>query len=424
MNSGLPKVLHRLGGRSLIRHVLTAARALEPDQLVVVVAPGMEQISSEMAPCQICIQSRALGTADAVKVALGSLARTTDDVLVLCGDTPFINPQTLRQALAVRRCDSQPQVVVVGMQLEQPGHYGRLLVEDQCQLAGIVEYADASLDQRRIGLCNSGVMIFDGPKLGYWLEQVDNHNARGEYYLTDVVARARTEGSRCQVFEAAPDEMMGVNTRSELARAEQIFQWRLREQALENGVSLIDPASVFFAWDVSLGRDCIIHPYVVLGKGVTIGEQVEIRSFCELEAVRVDSGSVIGPFARLRGDSYLAQNVDIGNFVELKHSQVGAGSKVRHLSYLGDTTTGENANIGAGTITCNYDGKAKHGTCIGEGALIGSNCSLVAPVHVGKGAILGAGSVITRDVEEDAMAVARARQRNLPGRAKYFRGTK
>ncbi len=420
MKSDLPKVLHPLAGRSMIGHVLDAVATLAPARVVVVVGPGMEDVTAAVAPVPTVIQTRQRGTADAVRAAMPVLSGFAGDVLVLYGDTPLVTADTLARMVAARRAATDPAVVVLGMRPSDPGAYGRLIVTDGT-LDRIVEYLDATPDERAETLCNAGLMAFDGRRLPELLDQIGNANQKQEYYLTDVVEIARSRGYPCSVVEAPVDEVLGVNARTELAEAEHLMQQRLRRAAMNNGATLTDPASVFFSTDTRLGRDVTVGPGVVFAPGVTVGDRVEIRAFCHLEQVRVADGAVIGPFARLRPGTLVGPGAHIGNFVEVKNADIAAGAKVNHLTYIGDAVIGAKANIGAGTITCNYDGFAKHKTEIGAGAFIGSNASLVAPVKIGDGAIVGAGSVVTLDVEADALAVARGRQQAFPGWAARFR---
>ena len=426
MKSALPKVMHRIAGRSMIGHVLANLAPLGCQASVVVVAPGMDQVAAEVAPWPTALQTDQLGTGHAVgcaRQALGGAAGDTfpDTVLVLYGDSPFITTATLTRLVERRAAADNPAVVVLGMRLEDPAKYGRLVVDGQGHLARIVEWKEASDTERAITLCNSGVMAIDGTVLWSLIERIGNQNAKGEYYLTDIVALARQDGRGCAVVEAPADELLGVNSRAELALAEALFQNRRRAQAMEDGATLTDPKSVFFAADTKLGRDVVIGPNVVFGPGVSIADGVEIRAFCHIEGARIASGAVIGPFARLRPGTVIGPEAHVGNFVEVKNSLLGQGAKANHLSYLGDTDVGARANIGAGTITCNYDGYMKARTEIGAEAFIGSNSALVAPVKIGHGAIVGAGSVITRDVEADAIAVARGEQVSRAGRARDFR---
>ncbi|WP_374650119.1 bifunctional UDP-N-acetylglucosamine diphosphorylase/glucosamine-1-phosphate N-acetyltransferase GlmU [Dongia sp.] len=421
MKSALPKVMHRIAGRTMVGHVLANLAPLGSALNVVVVAPGMDRVAAEVAPLPIAIQADQLGTGHAVGCARARLGDFAGTVLVLYGDSPFISTATLQALVARRAAADNPAVVVLGMRPADPAKYGRLILDKKGGLDRIVEWKEASEEERAVTLCNSGVMAIDGKSLWPLIDRVDNKNAKGEYYLTDIVELARRDGRACAVVEAPEAELMGVNSRAELAIAEALFQDQRRALAMEEGATLTDPKSVFFAADTKLGRDVIVGPNVVFGPGVEIADDVEIRAFCHVEGARIASGAVIGPFARLRPGAEIGEGAHIGNFVEVKNSIVGAGAKANHLSYLGDADIGAKSNIGAGTITCNYDGYLKARTVIGAEAFIGSNSALVAPVRIGDGAIVGAGSVITRDVEADAIAVSRAEQISRAGRARDFR---
>jgi bifunctional UDP-N-acetylglucosamine pyrophosphorylase/glucosamine-1-phosphate N-acetyltransferase len=420
MKSSLPKVMHPLAGRPMVSHLLDTVSGLEPDCMVVVVGPDMDVVGRTVAPHPTVIQADRLGTGHAVAQAKSALGEFDGDVLVLYGDTPLITRATLERMLAERRGPRDPAVVVLGFKPSDPGHYGRLVVGAE-GLKAIVEYRDATPDQRENPLCNSGVMAIDGNRLWSLIERIDNKNSKGEYYLTDIVAQARADGATCTHVEGDPAELLGVNSRSELAVAEALVQARLRESAMNNGATLIDPATVWLSWDTRIGRDVTIWPHVVFGPGVTIGDSVEIKGFCHFEGCTVEAGVAAGPFARLRPGAEIGENAHIGNFVEVKKATVEAGAKINHLAYVGDARIGAGANVGAGTITCNYDGFNKSFTDIGAGAFIGSNTSLVAPVKIGDGAVVGAGSVITKEVTPGALAVARGSQMELKGWAERFR---
>ena len=421
MKSRLPKVMHRIAGRTLVGHVLANLAPLGLQRAVVVIAPGMDDVAAEVAPNPTAFQTEQLGTGHAVGCAKAALGGFPGDVLVVYGDTPFVTTETLTRLLARRRQDDNPAVVVLGMRPADPSGYGRLIQAADGTLDRIVEHKDASAAERQVGLCNSGVMAIDGLALWPLIDRLDNRNAKGEYYLTDIIAHARKEKRVCAFVEAAEEELLGVNSRVELAAAEALFQDRMRRRAMEEGATLTDPGSVYFAADTKIGSDVVIGPNVQFGPGVEIADRVEIRAFCHIEGARVESGAIIGPFARLRPGAVVGAEAHIGNFVEVKNTRLGAGAKANHLSYLGDASIGAKANIGAGTITCNYDGFTKAKTTIGAGAFIGSDTSLVAPVTVGDGAIVAAGSVITRDVAPDALAIARGEQVEKPGWAKRFR---
>ena len=420
MKSALPKVMHAIAGRPMVMHLLDTVSGLAPDRLVVVVGPDMDQIAAGVAPVPTVIQAERLGTGHAVAQARAALGEFDGDILVLYGDTPLITRATLDRLLAERRGAHDPAVVVLGFKPEDPGHYGRLVVGAE-GLKAIVEYRDATPDQRENPLCNSGVMAMDGTRLWSLIERIDNKNAKGEYYLTDVVALARADGACCSHVEGCTTELMGVNSRSELAKAEVVVQRQLRERAMDGGATLVDPATVWFSWDTRLGKDVTVWPHVVFGPGVTVGDGVEIKGFCHFEGCTIADGATIGPYARLRPGATIGEGAHIGNFVEVKQASIEPGAKVNHLSYIGDARIGAGANIGAGTITCNYDGVNKSHTDIGAGAFIGSNSCLVAPVTVGDGAYVGSGSVITKNVTPGALAVARGSQMEVAGWADRFR---
>jgi bifunctional UDP-N-acetylglucosamine pyrophosphorylase/glucosamine-1-phosphate N-acetyltransferase len=424
MKTSLPKVLHRLAGRPMIDHVLGHLKPLGCERIIVVVSPGMEKLATVVAPNPIAIQAEPLGTAHAVLAARASLAGFTGDVLVVFGDCPFISGETIERLVARRRATDDPAVVVLGMRPADPAEYGRLIVGMDGALEAIVEFRDATAAQRAITLCNSGVMAIDGRRLFGLLDRIGNANAKGEYYLTDIVGIARADGAVCAVIEAPAAELIGINSRAELAAAEAILQERLRAQAMEDGATLVDPQTVFFSADTKLGRDVVVGPNVVFGPGVEVGDAAEINAFCHIEGARIAAHAVVGPFARLRPGTVVGERARIGNFVEAKNATLGAGAKANHLTYLGDASVGPGANIGAGTITANYDGFNKHRTDIGADASIGSNSVLVAPVKVGRGAIVAAGSVVTQSVSPDALALARGRQVEKPGWAAKFRETK
>lgn len=422
MKSARSKVLHPVAGRSLLGHVLDTATAIESDKVIVVVGPDMGDVATEAAPHPAVIQTEQLGTADAVKAAREPLAGfTSGTVFVLYGDTPFISVDTLNAMLAQRAKGAG--VVVLGFRPEDPGAYGRLIVDDAGNLQRIVEYREANDSERAVTLCNSGVMAIDAAALFQLVDAVDDNNAKGEFYLTDIVGLARAGDMDCVVVEAEADELQGINSRADLAVAEAFWQQRRRAEVMDDGVTLSDPATVYFSYDTKFDFDVVVGPNVVFGPGVTVGRDSEIKAFCHLEGVVLGESVTVGPFARLRPGAVLEKGVKIGNFVEVKNAVMGAGAKASHLSYIGDAEVGPEANIGAGTITCNYDGYFKYKTTIGSGAFIGSNTALVAPVTVGEGAVVAAGSVITDSVNGDALAVARGRQHESEGWAAEFRTT-
>lgn len=423
MQSARPKVLHELAGLSMLGHVLSTLAATGAWRVAVVVPPGQEAVIAEAKRClpgvAIAVQKERLGTAHAVLAARAAIAEGYDDVLVALADAPLVRPETL---CAMRRklAAGKNAVVVLGFAAKDPAGYGRLIIEDGT-LCAIREERDAADAERAITLCNAGLMALDGRQALGLLEAIGNANSKQEYYLTDIVALARARGLKVAIESTAEEEALGINDRVQLAAVESVLQARLRAAAMLGGATLIDPQSVTLAFDTVLGRDTIIEPHVVFAQGVTIGEGTRIRSFSYLEKSVVGANAVIGPFARLRPGNDLAEDAHIGNFVELKASVIGPGAKINHLSYIGDARVGAKANVGAGTVTCNYDGLAKHRTEIGASAFIGSNSSLVAPVKIGTGAYIGSGSVITEDVAPGALALGRARQIEKPGRGARFR---
>jgi bifunctional UDP-N-acetylglucosamine pyrophosphorylase/glucosamine-1-phosphate N-acetyltransferase len=421
MRSDLPKVLHRIAGKPMLAHVLDGLAELGPDRTVVVTGPNMPAVAAAAQPHPVALQAEQLGTGHAVAAARAALGPVTaDTVLVVYGDTPLLTAQTLRGLVAARRA-YDAAVVVLGMRPAEPGAYGRLIVEPDGTLAAIVEAIDATPEQLQIGLCNSGVMAIAGTYLWSLIDQITPNPLKGEYYLTDIVALARAQGLNVRAVEADADELAGVNSRVDLAAAEAVFQQRLRIRAMEEGVTLSDPASTYLSADTRFGRDVVIGQNVVIGPTVSIADRVEIKPFCHIEGTTIASDAIIGPFARLRPGSVLAEGVHVGNFVELKNTSMAAGAKANHLTYLGDATVGPRSNIGAGTITCNYDGFAKHRTSIGADVFVGSDTAFVAPVTIGDGAITAAGSVITEDLPANALGLGRARQVTKPEQATRFR---
>jgi bifunctional UDP-N-acetylglucosamine pyrophosphorylase/glucosamine-1-phosphate N-acetyltransferase len=416
MNSDLPKVLHPLAGAPLIAHALAAARAVEPERIVVVTGTGADEVAAVARAIdpdiRVVQQPEQLGTGHAVLQAAPTLDGFEGDAIVLYGDTPFVRPETLRTMLDARAAGAA--VVILGFEAADPGGYGRLKLHAG-RLAAIVEARDATDAERALTLCNSGLLAADAALLFELLRRVGNDNAKREYYLTDIVALARTRGLDAAVITCPESETLGVNSRADLAAAEAAFQARARTAAMENGATLTDPASVWFSHDTVLGRDVVVGPNVVFAPGVTVESGATILGFCYFEDCHISRGAQVGPFARLRPGAELAEDVKIGNFVEVKNSLVAQGAKVNHFSYIGDARVGEKANVGAGTIVCNYDGVFKHRTEIGPRAFIGSNTALVAPVKVGADALVAAGSVITADVPDGALALGRARQELKPG---------
>ncbi|MBN2905595.1 MAG: bifunctional UDP-N-acetylglucosamine diphosphorylase/glucosamine-1-phosphate N-acetyltransferase GlmU [Rhodobacteraceae bacterium] len=418
MKSDRPKVLHQVAGAPLLAHAMAAGAALTPERTVIVAGHGADAVQAaalDLDPdIALAVQTEQLGTAHAVAQAAPELEGFRGDAVVLYGDTPFIRPETL---LAMAEARSRHAVVVLGFVAADPARYGRLVMQGDT-LERIVEYKDATEDERAITLCNSGVIAAESAQLFELIAEVGNTNAAGEYYLTDIVALARARGVSAGVVICDEAETLGVNSRADLAAAEAAFQARARTRALDDGITLVAPETVFFAHDTVIGRDALIEPNVIFGPGVTVESGAHIRAFCHLEGCHVSRGAVVGPYARLRPGAELSEDVRVGNFVEVKNALLAEGAKINHLSYIGDATVGERANIGAGTITCNYDGVFKHRTEIGADAFIGSNTMLVAPVSVGAGAMTASGSVITGNVPDDALALGRARQENKPGLAR------
>jgi bifunctional UDP-N-acetylglucosamine pyrophosphorylase / glucosamine-1-phosphate N-acetyltransferase len=425
MRSTLPKVLHAIAGESILAHVLAAAPTGAGQRLAVVVGPDRDDVAKEArgarADAAICVQRERRGTAHAVLTARDEIARGFDDLIVLFGDTPLITPRTL-QALRTPLSRGSA-VVVLGFCAEDPTGYGRLLTEGD-RLVAIREHADAGEKERGIRLCNGGVMALDGRAALQLLSQVGNANAKAEYYLTDVIEIANRNGMKASVIETTEDEVRGINTRAQLAQAEAVMQQRLREAAMDAGVTLIAPETVFLSADTKFGNDVVVEPFVVFGPGVQVEDGAVVHSFSHLVQAKIGKKASVGPYARLRPGTVLGDGAKIGNFVETKAATIDAGAKVNHLTYIGDAHIGANANIGAGTITCNYDGFDKHRTEIGKGAFVGSNSALVAPVKIGAGAYVGAGSVVTKDVPADALRVARGEQTTKDGWAKRFREVK
>ena len=423
MRSDTHKVLHPIASRPLLLHLLDRVDALGAEKRVVVVGKGRDQVEEAIRGRDVTVahQAEQKGTGHAVQQAAPALAGYDGPVLILYGDTPFVEAETLRRMLDRLVGEDGPGVVVLASCPSDPAKYGRIILGDGDRIRKMVEFRDATEEEREVRLCNSGMMAVRAPDLFRWLDKVGNDNAAHEYYLPDVVNIAAAEGREAVVIEGDPYETAGVNSRAELAHLELEWQRRRREQVLHEGATLIDPESVWFAYDTRLGRDVTVEPHVVFGPGVHVGDGATIHAFSHIEGAIIGVKASIGPFARIRPGTRLADKTKVGNFVELKNAEVGEGAKVNHLSYVGDASVGARANIGAGTITCNYDGFGKYRTAIGAGAFIGSNTALVAPVTVGDGAIVGAGSVITRDVEPDSLAVERSEQKGIAGWAKRFR---
>ena len=423
MRSDTHKVLHPIASRPLLLHLLERVDALGAEKRVVVVGKGRDQVEIAVSGRDVAIahQAEQKGTGHAVQQAAEALAGYDGAVLILYGDTPFVEAETLRRMLDRLDGEGGPGVVVLASRPDDPLKYGRIILGQGDRIAKMVEYKDATEEERAVRLCNSGMMAVRATDLFRWLDQVGNDNAAGEYYLPDVVNVAAAEGREAVVIEGDPYETAGVNSRAELAHLELEWQRRRREEMLDQGATLIDPESVWFAYDTRLARDVTVEPHVVFGPGVEVAEGAVIKAFSHIEGAIIGAKASIGPFARIRPGTKLGDRSKVGNFVELKKAEIGDGAKVNHLSYVGDAEVGAKANIGAGTITCNYDGFGKYRTVIGAGAFIGSNTALVAPVTIGDGAVIGAGSVITEDVEPDALAVERSEQKGIAGWARRFR---
>ena len=422
MKSDLHKVLHPIAGRAMIDHLLASAAELAPARQVVVVGSGREQLEQALGGrASIAVQEPQHGTGHAVQQAESALEGFAGDVLILYGDVPFVRARTMRSMIARLHHDDAPAVVVLGFEPADALQYGRVLAHADGRIAKMVEYKDASDDERACTLCNSGLMAVRSADLFGLLARVTNANSQGEYYLVDIVNIANTDGRACAVVVTdQPDEVAGINSRAELAAAEATWQAVRREEAMTEGASLRAPDTVWFSWDTQLGRDVTIEPNVVFGPGVSVADGARIRAFSHLEGAIVGEGCEVGPYARLRPGAVLARKAKVGNFVEVKNATLGEGAKANHLTYLGDATVGAGANIGAGTITCNYDGYFKHKTVIGERAFIGSNSALIAPVKIGADAIVAAGSAVSRDVADGELRMVRAEQLVKPGWADRF----
>ncbi|UIJ47364.1 bifunctional UDP-N-acetylglucosamine diphosphorylase/glucosamine-1-phosphate N-acetyltransferase GlmU [Sphingomonas cannabina] len=425
MKSDLHKVLHPIAGRPMLLHLIASVAELAPQRTMVVVGARREQVEAAVAPvgAEIVHQAEQLGTGHAVAQAENALGGFAGDVLILYGDAPLVTAATMRRMIERLHAPDQPACVVLGFRPADPGAYGRVIADADGRIAKMVEFKDASPEERAETLCNSGVLAVRNEDLFALLARVSNANAAGEYYLPDIVMLAAAEGRASAVIETDAAEVAGVNSRAELAEVEAIWQAKRRTRAMAEGATLIAPETVWFSYDTEVGRDVTIEPNVVFGPGVSIADGATIHAFCHFEGATVGHGAEVGPYARLRPGAVIGKRAKVGNFVEIKKSKLGEGAKANHLTYLGDATVGAGANIGAGTITCNYDGFFKYRTEIGEGAFIGSNSALVAPVTIGAGAITGAGAVITRDVEPDALALVRPEQTAKPGWAKRFRET-
>ena len=424
MKSRVSKVLHAVAGRSMLAHVLACVEATGAGETVLVTSPDQDEVrvqaTSWAASLTNAVQDEQRGTADAVQSARPHITASDRPVRVLFGDTPLLRPQTVLDVIT--GAGGEADIAVLGFHATDPTGYGRLLVDAAGHVQAIREELEATEQERAITLCNSGVIAFKSADLLNLLDQIGTDNAKGEYYLTDVIEIARANGLKTSVVECAEDEVAGVNSRAQLARAEVLMQHRLRLRAMDEGATLISPETVYLSADTKIAEDVTIEPHVFIGTGVAIGAGSVIRAFSHLEGAHIGEGASVGPHARLRPGAHLATGSRVGNFVEVKNAQIEAGAKVNHLTYIGDARVGQGANVGAGTITCNYDGEAKHFTDIGTGAFIGSNSSLVAPVSIGDGAYVGSGSVITKDVDAGALAVTRPKQLQKDGWAARKKG--
>ncbi|MGE4061925.1 MAG: bifunctional UDP-N-acetylglucosamine diphosphorylase/glucosamine-1-phosphate N-acetyltransferase GlmU [Rhodospirillaceae bacterium] len=423
MKSSLPKVMHKVAGRPLVGHVLETLKEQKISPVVVVIGPEMESLAKTVAPHPVAIQQDRRGTGHAVQQAQEQLKDFSGDVIVVYGDTPFISGETISRMIAARSEGRKPAVVVLGFKPADPGGYGRLVTGAE-GLERIVEAKDASPAERDIRLCNSGIMLVEAKALWQLLAHVTPNNAKNEFYLTDIVGLARKAGMTCAVVEGEEEELLGINSRVELAEAEAIFQRRARRKAMENGATLTAPDTVYFSADTKIGKDVEIGPFTVFGPGVSIDDNAVVKGFCHIEGAHISGGAVVGPYSRLRPGADIGADAHVGNFVEIKNANLETGAKVNHLSYVGDARVGAKANIGAGTITANYDGFSKSRTDIGAGASIGSNSVLVAPVKVGDGAMTGAGAVVRKDVPADGLAINSSRQEIKDGFAANYRKLK
>jgi len=424
MKSALPKPLHPVAGAPMVQHVIAAAEGLSPERIVVVIGPDMPEMAAAVHPHQTAAQAAPNGTGGAALAARETLKDFDGDILVIFGDSPLITTASLQRMVDIRRQFPAVGLTFSGLRPADPGRYGRMVLDDDGTLKKIVEFKDANAEEKAITLCNGGIVAADGTKLFDWLSQIGNDNAQGEYYLTDLPPIARKDNRQTLVVEIDADELAGANTRVELAALELAMQQRLREKHMLNGATLVHPDSVFFCADTAIGQDVVIEPNVFFGPGVSVADNVTIHAYSHIEGTQIAKGAQIGPFARLRPGTRIGEGAKVGNFVETKNTHLGKGAKANHLTYLGDAEIGDKTNIGAGVITCNYDGFLKYKTTVGSEAFIGSNTALVAPVSIGTGAIIGAGSTITQNVPDNALGITRAPQINKEGWAPEFRQKK
>lgn len=424
MQSQLPKILHQIGGKTLIDHVIDMSISLRPSKIVTVLSKGMDEIQQKIHDVsEVTVQEQQIGTGDAVKIALNNLKGFKGDIAILYADTPLISKHTVHDML--EELDTDTSIAMLGFRSSNPDNeYGRIVLDQNDEVKRIVEYKDATEAEREITLCNSGVMVCKSGLINALIDDIDNDNKKGEYYLTDIIGIANEKGYKCSCLETSEEEVIGVNNRFELARAENIYQQRLRKSMMLQGVTLIAPETVFLSYDIKVGRDIVIHPHVVFGPNVILEDNVEIMPFTHVEGAHIASNATVGPFARVRPGTEIGKHAKVGNFVELKQTEIGEYSKVNHLSYIGDATVGTRSNIGAGTITCNYDGYDKHRTSIGNNVFIGSNTSLIAPIRIGNGAIVGAGSTLHKDVERDNLVLSERKVLTKEGGGSSYRERK
>ncbi len=414
MKSSLPKVMHKIAGKAMIYHVIDAC--VDTD-ITIVIGPNMPELAAAVALHKTVVQSEQLGTGDAVKAARTELENFDGYIFILYGDGPLIQTETLQ---ALYETAQKTGLAILGFEADDPYGYGRLMTDNHV-VSNIVEEKDATDAQRQVNLCNAGIYCVDGKRLFDWLDKINNNNTQGEYYLTDIVSVAKDDGVECGYLITSQNEVMGVNSRIQLSEAEFIMQCHLRDQAMDNGVTMIDPDSVFLSMDTQFGTDVVIEPNVVFGNGVCVGDNTHIHAFSHIEGADIGNNTSIGPFARIRPQSKIGNHVTVGNFIEVNRSEFKDSAKSKHLSYIGDAIIGEKSNIGAGTVFANYDGFNKHVSTTGTGVFVGSNATIISPVNIGDGAMVAAGSVISKDIEADAMAVARQKQRNLSGWASGYR---
>ena len=413
MKSSQSKVLHKIAGRSMINHVIGSLNSVGIKKKIVVVAKNMKDVAKEVDPNPTITQSKPLGTGNAVKTVLKKITASKNNILVLYGADPLISAKTIKRLIDRINKSDKPAIVALGFKSRFPKTYGRLITNKHRTLTSIIEAKEATREQLAINLCNSGAMIINGKYITKLINTIKNNNKKQEYYLTDIIEIATKNGHRCTYIEGDEEELIGVDTRIDLAKAEQVFQKRARESVLLGGATLSDPSSIFFSWDTKIGKDVIIGPNVIFGPGVTIENNVTIKAFCHIEGTLISKGAIIGPFARLRPKTKIGEEAQIGNFVEVKNTTIKAKVKASHLSYIGDASIDVNTNIGAGTITCNFDGVSKHKTQIGKEVFIGSNAALIAPIKIGDNATIGAGSVITKDIPPYSLGLTRTSQKEI-----------